>query len=282
MHTMKHILLTLLLALAATTGARAENLRYATLNMRYDEPADSLNNWQYRRERIAQFITSRRLDILGTQELLAHQADWLRRRLPGYEMAGVARDDGRRRGEYAAIFYRHDRFEALDGGTFWLAEHPDSVGMRGWDAACTRIATWIKLRERATGRTIVAVNTHFDHVGTVARRQSALLIIDKVGRIAGTNPMVLTGDFNVDDTSEAYRTITTNRFRLIDAHKAADQRTGCDYTWHDFGRLPAERRTIIDFVFTTPDLRVLRADIPEFAPGAFLSDHNPLVVELAL
>lgn len=279
----KALLLTLLCAFALAGCKHAGNtvtLNYATINMRYDNPDDSLNNWKYRKERMAKFIMSHQLDVFGTQELLANQADDLCSLLPDYSMVGVARDDGKRDGEYAAIFFRTARFTVLDSNTFWLCENPDSVGMKGWDAACVRIATWAKLQENATGKVFMAVNTHFDHIGTEARRQSALLIIGKIKEIVGDKPAVLTGDFNVDDQSEAYKTITTNSFKLLDARKTAKTVTGCDYTWHDFGQLPKEERSIIDFIFITPGITAVSAEIPEVTDGKYLTDHNPQLATL--
>lgn len=255
-------------------------INVATFNMRYDNPDDSLNNWQYRKERIAQFIKDQKVEIVGTQELLQNQVDDLKALLPEYDMVGVARDNGKDEGEYAAIFYLRDRFDALDSNNFWLCENPDSVGMKGWDAACTRIATWAKLQDKATGKIFMAVNTHFDHVGEVARRESALLIISKIKEIVGDRPAFLTGDFNVDSTSNAYETITTNEFVLNDSRKVAKAVEGADYTWHDFGKLPAEERGIIDFIFTTPSIEVLKVYIPQENIDALLSDHNPQVATL--
>lgn len=103
----------------------------------------------------------------------------MRSGLPEYDGIGVGRDDGKTAGEYAPLFYRKDKYEVLDSNTFWLAENPDSVGMMGWDAVCVRIATWAKFREKSTGKIFMAVNTHFDHIGEEARRQSALLIIKR-------------------------------------------------------------------------------------------------------
>lgn len=255
-------------------------INVATFNMRYDNPDDSLNNWQYRKERIAQFIKDQKVEIVGTQELLQNQVDDLKALLPEYDMVGVARDNGKDEGEYAAIFYLRDRFDALDSNNFWLCENPDSVGMKGWDAACTRIATWAKMQDKATGKIFMAVNTHFDHVGEVARRESALLIISKIKEIVGDRPAFLTGDFNVDSTSNAYETITTNEFVLNDSRKVAKAVEGADYTWHDFSKLPAEERGIIDFIFTTPSIEVLKVYIPQENADALLSDHNPQVATL--
>ena len=280
---MKKIMLMLLAVLTLASCAQEEkktNVRWATFNMRLDTPRDSLNNWKYRKDRVAQYIKDNRLDVVGTQEVLQNQFDDLKALLPEFEGVGVAREDGKQKGEYSAVFYRKEKFDALDSGTFWLAENPDSVGMMGWDAACVRVATWAKLQDKATGKIVMAVNTHFDHVGVEARRQSALLIIRKIKEIVGDRPAVLTGDFNVKDDSEAYATITTNEFVLKDAYKIAEEHVGVDYTWHNFDRMPLEKRSKIDFIFVTPQIKVLHSEIPAPVKDALLTDHNPHWAEL--
>ena len=278
---MKKILF-LLLAIVTMASCSEEkaNVRWATFNMRLDTPADSLNNWKYRKERVAQYIQDMKLDVVGTQEVLQNQFNDLKSLLPDFEGVGVARDDGKETGEYSAVFYRKSVFDALDSGTFWLAENPDSVGMMGWDAACVRVATWAKLQHKATGKIVMAVNTHFDHVGKVARRESALLIIRKIKEIVGDRPAVLTGDFNVTDQSEAYNTIVSNEFVLLDAHKVAEKVGGVSYTFHDFDRREMEKRSKIDFVFVTPQIKVLQSEVTQEVKEALLSDHNPQWTEL--
>lgn len=276
----------LLIALLALTGLQATaqetRLRYATFNIRYDNPDDGQNRWKKRKDKVCRFIAEREIDVVGMQEVLHGQAKDLKRGLKGYAMVGVGRDDGKTKGEYAPIFYRTDRFEVMASHTFWLSQYPDSAGFIGWDGACTRIATWAKLRECKTERVFMAVNTHFDHVGTEARRKGALLIIDSIRHIVGDKPAVVTGDFNVDDRSEAYRTLTTNRYVLRDAHKIAKETTGVNYTFHDFGRLKPEELEKIDFIFVSEGIKVLRSDIPAppDGPTGYLSDHNPQIAEL--
>ena len=278
---MKKILF-LLLAIVTMASCSEEkvNVRWATFNMRLDTPADSLNNWKYRKERVAQYIQDMKLDVVGTQEVLQNQFNDLKSLLPDFEGVGVARDDGKETGEYSAVFYRKSVFDALDSGTFWLAENPDSVGMMGWDAVCVRVATWAKLQHKATGKIVMAVNTHFDHVGKVARRESALLIIRKIKEIVGDQPAVLTGDFNVTDQSEAYNTIVSNEFVLLDAHKVAEKTGGASYTFHGFDKVDMEKRSKIDFVFVTPQIKVLHSEVTPEVKEALLSDHNPQWTEL--
>lgn len=274
------LLLAVCMLAGCSEGEKKVKVRWATFNIRLDTPVDSLNRWGYRMERAAQFIKDAQLDVVGTQEVLHSQFEDLKRMLPEFEGVGVARDDGKTKGEYSSVFYRKDVFDALDSGTFWLSEYPDSVGLKGWDAACVRVATWAKLQHKETGKIVMAVNTHFDHVGVEARKQSALLIIRKIKEIVGDRAAVLTGDFNVTDQSDAYQTITTNEFVLKDAHKIAEKVSGVNYTFHNFTRQPLEKRSKIDFIFVTPHIRVLSSDIPQEVVGALLSDHNPQWIEM--
>lgn len=274
------LLLAVCMLAGCSEGEKKVKVRWATFNIRLDTPVDSLNRWGYRMERAAQFIKDAQLDVVGTQEVLHSQFEDLKRMFPEFEGVGVARDDGKTKGEYSSVFYRKDVFDALDSGTFWLSEYPDSVGLKGWDAACVRVATWAKLQHKETGKIVMAVNTHFDHVGVEARKQSALLIIRKIKEIVGDRAAVLTGDFNVTDQSDAYQTITTNEFVLKDAHKIAEKVSGVNYTFHNFTRQPLEKRSKIDFIFVTPHIRVLSSDIPQEVEGALLSDHNPQWIEM--
>ena len=269
--------LLVLLILASCTSPKTSQIRLATFNLRYDNPGDSLNAWQYRKDSVCAFIRDKQFDVLGMQEVLEHQLKDLLTCLNGYASVGVGRDDGKMQGEYAPILYRTDKYDLLDSNTFWLCENPDSVGKLGWDAACTRIATWAKLKDKTAGKEFLIVNTHFDHVGTEARRNSALLIISKIKEIAGELPSILTGDFNVSEEWEAYKTITTNEFVLKDAWKIAGHTFGVNYTFQDFGRQPEAEREKIDFIFVTPQVKVLDAEVVSsvLTDSTYLSDHNP-------
>lgn len=274
--------ITLLTLASCSHKPETTQVHWATFNIRYDNPGDSLSNWQYRKDTVANFIKAQNLDIIGMQEVLYNQLEDLKARLPEYDEVGVGREDGKTQGEYAPLFFKKDRFEVLDSNTFWLSQYPDSVGFIGWDGACTRIATWAKLKEKSTGKVFMAVNTHFDHVGVEARTKSALLIIEKIKEIVGEQPAVLTGDFNVSEEWDAYQTITHNEFVMKDAAKIAEKTEGVNYTFHEFGRIPADSCEKIDFIFVTPQIKVLDSFIPKEAEGptGFLSDHNPHLVTL--
>lgn len=143
-----YLLAAVLLSACGAAPTEAPELKVMSMNMRYDNPEDGENNWQYRRERIAAMVAGAGVDVMGTQELLGHQYAQLRELLPAYGSVGVGREDGTSGGEHCAIFYLKERFELLESGTFWLSEHPEEAGSKGWDGACERIATWAVLREK--------------------------------------------------------------------------------------------------------------------------------------
>ena len=196
----------LLLLTACGPQPKAE-LNVMTFNMRYDNPHDSANNWQFRRDRVARVIESQSIDIFGAQELLINQLNDLKGLLPGYAEVGVGRDDGAEAGEFNPVFYRADRFELLDWGTFWLSETPEQAGSKGWDGACNRLATWTVLRD-CDGRELFFINTHLDHVGETARREGVSLLLERIARLSAGRPVVLTGDFNAEPESAVIAHVT--------------------------------------------------------------------------
>ncbi|MFA6872476.1 MAG: endonuclease/exonuclease/phosphatase family protein [Bacteroidaceae bacterium] len=250
-------------------------LRIGTFNIRYDNPKDGINRWSMRKDSIYCFLGKKQPDIIGLQEVLHHQLQDLLTAMPNYESVGVGRDDGKTKGEYAPILYRKDKYQLLNSSTFWLSEHPESAS-RGWDAACTRIATWALLKDKLTGHSFFILNTHFDHIGTEARRQSALLILKQVQKFAGNYPALITGDLNISDQEEAYQIITSNAFMLKDCWKIALRKEGPEYTFQDFGKRPKDKCKKIDFIFVTPQITVTHAEIIPSALSnlMYLSDHN--------
>jgi endonuclease/exonuclease/phosphatase family metal-dependent hydrolase len=271
---------------AAREAAAA--LRLMSFNIRYDEPRDGQNAWPLRKDLAAATIAFHGVDIAGLQEVLVSQLQDLHKLLPDYAWVGVGRDDGKEAGEYNPIFFLHERFRLLASSTFWLSEHPDRPGLKGWDAACARIVTWARLRDEWTGRTLVAFNTHFDHKGETARRESAALVLRRLPLIAGGLPVVLTGDFNCTRKEPAYRTLVSAgdaggpRF-LRDARDASVVPPyGPSFSFNGF-RADAQADLPIDHIFVGPGLAVLRAGIlPGTWEGRFVSDHNPVLAEIRL
>lgn len=292
---MRRIILLSLISLCLL--AKGQTLNYGTFNIRNSngDRNDPERCWNVRRDRVAQFVLDQQLSIVGMQEVLHDQLTDLQRLLPDYDYEGVGRDDGKRKGEYTPIFWRRADWEKQNGGTFWLSTTPDVVGSVGWDAALTRIATYVLLRHRQTGRQLMCINTHFDHVGHQARQESAHLILLKAKEIVNaassslnsqTIPFVLTGDFNIAMNDAAYHVITHDAtFPILDTYMQGAPHEGPFYTWHDYGRISVDRATKIDYIFASPSIGVLRTFIQQDDRSEHplhLSDHNPVVATLVL
>ncbi|MGN0057690.1 MAG: endonuclease/exonuclease/phosphatase family protein [Phocaeicola plebeius] len=276
-----------LLAVACSGGQQAasmdEPIDVMSFNVRYDNPGDSLNNWRFRKDRVANAIRFYDAEIVGTQEVLHGQLLDLQQRLPEYGVVGVGREDGKEKGEYSALWYKKDRFEVMDSGNFWLSETPEVAGSKGWDGACERIAAWARLKDKTTGKVILALNTHLDHVGEVARREGVALVLDRAEALGEGARIVVTGDFNAGPESEVIRQVTdmAHPKHLTDARTVSPIVYGPDWTFHDFGRWPQEKRERIDYVFLGEGWKVTRYGVlAELDNEAYLSDHNPVLVTI--
>ncbi|HUG18830.1 MAG TPA: endonuclease/exonuclease/phosphatase family protein [Planctomycetaceae bacterium] len=251
-----------------------------TWNIRYDNRGDGENAWTHRKDWVADIIRREQVDIVGLQEVLKHQLDDLTQRLPELAAYGVGRDDGNTKGEYSPILYRKDRFEVLDKSTFWLSKTPDQAGSRDWDSAITRIASWLKLKDRRTGQVFYAINTHFDHMGNEARANSAALLVKMLREKFKDHPVVLTGDFNTKPESVPYKTLTDrdppNVPSFYDALAISEAKPqGPDSTWNGFDSIVPGQR--IDFLFVTGSFYVRKhRTLDDQKDGRFPSDHLPV------
>ena len=226
-------------------------------NIRLKVSSDSVkgNVWEKRCQVICDQVNFMSPDIFGAQEVLHTQLVDMLAGLDGYDYIGVGRDDGKTGGEYAAIFYKTNRLRLLDQGNFWLSETPDRPGL-GWDAACIRICTWGKFAgQTATDdEAFFFFNLHMDHVGVVARREAAKLIVQKISEIAPGAPVIVTGDFNVDQNDEIY-SIFTQSGLLKDSYLASRLNFAENGTFNSFDTgLYTDSR--IDHIFVSPAINV--------------------------
>ena len=224
-------------------------------NIRYKNAQDSLRGdlWTKRCQVICDQVNFMSPDIFGAQEVLYPQLQDMLRGLDGYDYIGVGRDDGERAGEYAAIFYKKNRVRLLSQGNFWLSETPERPGL-GWDAACIRICTWGKFKNLRTKKKFYYFNLHMDHVGIQARREAAKLVVARIKEIAKGAPVVLTGDFNVDQYDEIYR-IFTDSGVLKDSYVSARLRFAENGTFNSF-KSDLFTKSRIDHIFVSPQTRV--------------------------
>lgn len=256
-----------------------------SFNIRYDNKNDGENRWENRKELAIKTVLDNQVDILGMQEVLHNQVLDFQKALPNFERIGVGRDDGIEAGEYSPIFYNTKRFAEVGSGYFWLSEAPMEAGSIGWDAACTRIATWAKLKDLRNGKIIFMLNTHFDHVGKVARAESVKLILQKIDAYTRKDklPVIVTGDFNATQNSEVVKALTdeSNPLHLKDSRSLSPSVKGPAWTFHNFGKRSEEERTLIDYVFVRNNVSVLDFEIIEgFQDGRWISDHCPVLVKL--
>ncbi len=275
------LLLTLTALTATAQRQKPVKTRVMTFNIRLENKSDGINNWEMRFLQVGNFLRNSKADIIGMQEVKQIQLDDICKALPGYGYVGVARDDGKQRGEYCPLFYNKEKFDLIKSGTFWLSETPDTPS-KSWGAACYRIATWAILRDKETFKNIVAVNTHLDHVSDLARQNGATLIKERISRMTNELPVVLTGDFNVNDNDPAYAKITTRIFPMQDTWKAVKSPKGPSYTFHDFGKLAPPEAQKIDFIFASSKIQVKKSTVISSALGGerFLSDHNPQTADI--
>ena len=258
--------------------ANSQQMRIATYNIRYDNPRDSGNLWVDRLPRITALLEYHDFDIFGTQEGLKHQLEQLLKSLKGYEMYGIARDDGKNEGEHAAIFYRKESFQLLDKGDFWLSPTPDQPG-KGWDANINRICSWIKLQEKRTKNVFFLFNVHYDHQGIIARKESSRLLLRKIPQITNGAPFILTGDFNGNHESEWYRMLQASGM-MLDAMTLAQKPYAPNGTFNGF-RSSGISNDIIDHIFISRDFTVGEyAILTDSYLGKFPSDHFPVTTTL--
>jgi len=265
----------------------ADDVRVMSYNLRMGTAPDGVNHWDRRRRFLVETITSFDPDLLGTQETLGFQRDFLAEGLPAYDHLGVGRDDGHEGGEMMALYFRRDRFERVDGGHFWLSETPTVPGSKGWDAAFPRMVTWVKLRDRRRpeSRPIVFMNTHLDHEGATARVESLRLIRSRLAALAGESDLILAGDFNTGEGSPPYVALFGAEgdvpSPVVDSYRIArPQRTAAEGTFTGFSadQVAGER---IDWIAVSPDWQVLVATIDRSArDGRTPSDHFAVTATL--
>jgi len=247
-------------------------------NIRYDNNWDIENSWKIRRNKISQILVQYSPSIIGIQEGLLNQVQYIDSSLIDYDYVGVGRDDGKKKGEFCAIYFDTTRYVLLKNSTFWLSETPDTISV-GWDAALERICTYGLFKDRITKEELLVFNTHFDHIGVVAREKSSELILKRINKINHRSlPVILMGDFNSIPNSPPVKEIKTE---LSDALQISlEKLQGPRGTFNGFNEdLPIEKR--IDYIFTN-DLKVLSYTHinDRLNNNRHISDHLPVMIKI--
>ncbi|GEO06261.1 endonuclease [Adhaeribacter aerolatus] len=251
-------------------------------NIRYLNKIDSINVWDNRKDKVAALMKYHQADLIGVQEAVISQIKDLEARLPDFAWYGVARMDGKEDGEFSAIYYRKSRFKLLDSGTFWYSETPNIPGSKSWDAYFPRVASWVKLKDLRSGRTLFHFNTHYDHRGSFTREKSSEILVKQVAKIAGNLPVLITGDFNTTETSKPYQ-ILVNNTGLFDA-KSISKTPHYGPAGSSSGfwvKNPVRAR--IDYIFVNKPVQVLQhAILTDQQDGRYFSDHLAVIAEVVI
>lgn len=262
-----------------------EPLRVGTYNIQYDNLNDPANSWNSRNLILEKLLKEYDFDIFGAQEPYLVQLKDMMKYLPEYTYLGKDITGGTEelRRHYVHIFYKKDKFEVLRQGMFWLSETPNTPNSKGWDAYSVRVCVWAQFKDKASGKEFYHFNTHFDHIGTTARQESAKLLIEKIKEIAGDNPSFVTGDFNSNQKSVPYNTIVTSG-TVIDSYSRAEEKTNANwpsFNGYKYISTPPANATRIDHVFVTnkgtkvKSWQIINADYSQKYP----SDHFPVLIE---
>ncbi|MCA9038300.1 MAG: endonuclease/exonuclease/phosphatase family protein [Planctomycetaceae bacterium] len=264
--------------------SQTPSIRVMSFNIRFGTANDGENHWKHRQEFVAETIRAWSPDLLGTQETLKFQRDFLAEKLPEYGVIGVGRNDGKDDGEMMALFYRKDRFDVLDSGHFWLSETPEKIGSQSWDSSLPRMATWVRLRDRQhpDSQPVMYLNTHFDHRGQEARRQSALLIRRRASEAVSDGcRIIVTGDFNAGFGSQPYEALFSasdgSASPVVDTWSSIHpQVTPEEGTFSGF-QSSGTKGARIDWIAVSRDWKVLDAGIDRTErDGRTPSDHFPV------
>lgn len=260
------------------------SLRTASYNLRLLTTADAGNkSWAERKVYAEKIISKYDFDLFGTQELVYSQITDLLALVPRYSYTGVGRNDGTNTGEFSAIFYKKEKFELLDKGTFWLSQTPN-IPSKGWDASLNRICSWGKFRDKESKKEFYFFNTHFDHVGTIARLESAKLILSKIKEIAGNAPAFCTGDFNLKPETEALKILADSKFLWDSRNISAEAPLGTEGTYHGYDLSQTSYNNRIDYIFVTQAVNIRSYAVinDDIELQAFSSDHFPVFAKAEL
>jgi endonuclease/exonuclease/phosphatase family metal-dependent hydrolase len=256
----------------------AQPLRVMSYNVRYPNPDDGANKWEERRDLFVASIRNDDPDVIGTQELFKIQGDYIVQKLPEYAWFGISRR-GNDQDEHMGVFYKKDRLHVVRQNWFWLSETPEQPGSQSWDMTLPRMVTWAEFER--SGKRFFLFNTHFAHrrEDEDARLKSARLIVDRIRSIAGTSPVIVTGDFNAPAGGAVHVAMLAGGLR--DSRDLAREKSGPEGTFHGFRGTAGRDR--IDWILVSPHWTVERNETIVFSDGGqFPSDHFPIVAILHL
>jgi len=267
-----------------------KTLKMMTYNLKFASP-DFKPSWDERREMQVELIRKYNPDIIGTQEGLKEQIDWLADHLPEYVVIGEGRKGGDD-DEHMAIFIKKDKFRLREVQSFQLSETPEIIG--SGPEVNPRMVTWVRLAlisrpnegEKSpypqdyrghweNTQEFYVFNTHYfnGRIDTLARLNASKLIVERVsalnrfGSWTPERPVFLMGDFNCRPGS------APNNILVGDKNS----------TTPDLFKNSFEDPGKIDWILYKGNVKVLKYEDVDFnVNGVYPSDHKPICVEFEL
>lgn len=265
-----------------------------SFNIRYGEAKDGENRWEKRRDLLCDVIREHKPDLIGLQEAIRYQLDYIRKAVPGYDELGAGRNDGQKSGEYSAILYRADRFSLDEHGNFWFSDTPEVPGSKHWGNRITRLCSWGRFVDKKTGQAFYMFNNHLDHESQNARERGVELLAERIQKRSHAEPMIVTGDFNAGETNRAIRYMkgeiprastgdgpVTASPKLLDTFRVIHPEEKVVGTSGGFkGGRKGEK---IDYILVPAGVEVLDAKILyDNRDGRYPSDHFPITATIRL
>ena len=257
----------------------SDPIKIISYNIRYNNPNDGKDIWENRRETITDFIEKEAPDFLGLQEVNFPQIQYLNSNLINYSFIGVGRDDGKTRGEFSPIYFNESKYNLLLSNTFWLSKTPDNISV-GWDAAMERICTYGLFKQKNDGSKVWVFNTHFDHIGNVAREKSVDLILSKIKDLTkDKDQIIITGDFNLSDDSVPIKKLQ-NFYN--DVNIKMDNKSKFYGTFNNF-KIDNNYNNRIDYIFYKNFDLIKSSHLHiKTDQGRWASDHHPVIAILKI
>ncbi len=275
-------------------GVRADGvmeLNVMSFNIRYENDKDrGIRAWTERVVGVVEAVRGERVDLLGIQEGLHGQVADLRASLMDYHFSGAGRDDGKRTGEYAGLFFRRDRFEKDEenSGMIWLSATPEVPGSKTWGNGIPRVANWVRLIDRVSGKGLWVVNVHLDHRSQESKEKGVRLMAEKlVGMNPDGEPVVWMGDFNATEGNNVIRFLSGKNSEiarvdgfggLVETFEAANpgvRSKGSVNFWRSDPKLDWK----LDHILVSRDAEILEARVMRHGEP-YLSDHFPVVARV--
>lgn len=245
-----------------------------TFNLRVDTEADGINQFFRRTDRVLGAIRGEDPDLIGFQEASDSMRVFMKEQLNEYTVIGCGCNRNYK-GTSNLIAAKKKRFDLLGFDVRWLSPTPEIPGSTygGDQSKYPRLCLIATLFDFESGKKVILMNTHTDHVGANARLSASHQLLEMVRKYCA-DPVILVGDMNAKPDTPEIQYLTSDASLPF-----ADVTGQIPNTFHWWTNEPLGK---VDYIFS--NLPGIESHIVEDVPvdGMFISDHNPVVASLDL